>query len=62
MQRGLHSNALYLAMCAKFGIYSSQADYVMAYLQVNMKDRVFVQLPGYWAAYMPNALKSYCGS
>ena len=32
---------LYLAMCAKFGIFPSQADYVMAYLQVDMKERVF---------------------
>jgi len=33
---------LYLATCAKFGIFPSQADYVMAYLQVYMKERVFV--------------------
>ena len=52
---------LYLAMCAKFGIFPSQADYVMAYLQVNMKERVFVQLPHYWTAHMPDDLKSYCG-
>ena len=27
---------LYLAACAKFGMYPSQADYVMAYLKVDM--------------------------
>jgi hypothetical protein len=52
---------LYIAMCAKFGIYPSQADHVMAYCQVNMKERVFVQLPSYWAVHMPDDLKSYCG-
>ena len=48
-------------MCAKFGIFPSQADYVMAYLQVDMKERVFVQLPSYWMAHMPDDLKPYCG-
>ena len=52
---------LYLAVCAKFGMYPSQADYVMAYLQVDMKERVFVKLPDYWAAHMPDDLKDYCG-
>jgi hypothetical protein len=52
---------LYLAMCAKFGIFPSQADSVMAYHQVNMKERVFVQLPSNWtAAHMPDDLKPNC--
>jgi len=33
----------------------------MAYLQVDMKERVFVKLPDYWAAHMPDNLKDYCG-
>ena len=33
----------------------------MAYLQVDMKQRVFVKLPDYWAAHMPADLKDYCG-
>jgi hypothetical protein len=42
-------------------MYPSQADYVMAYLQVDRKERVFVKLPDYWAAHMPDDLKAYCG-
>jgi len=34
---------LYLALCAKFGIFPSQADYVMAYLQVDMKEQYRVR-------------------
>jgi hypothetical protein len=48
-------------MCAKYGISPSQADYGMPYLQVNMKECVFVQLPRYWTAHMPDDLKPYCG-
>ena len=48
-------------VCQVLDIFPSQADYVMAYLQVNMKERFFVQLPRYWTAHIPDDLKSYCG-
>jgi hypothetical protein len=53
---------LFLAICAKFGMYPSQSDFVMAYLQVPMRgERVFVKFPDFWSDFLPDDLKPYCG-
>jgi hypothetical protein len=36
---------IFLAMCAYFGIFPSQLDFVMAYIQVAMKERVYIKFP-----------------
>jgi Reverse transcriptase (RNA-dependent DNA polymerase) len=53
---------LFLALCARYRIFPSQSDFVMAYLQVPMKERVFIKFPAYWADVLPNDLKPYCGT
>jgi Reverse transcriptase (RNA-dependent DNA polymerase) len=52
---------LFLALCAKYRMFPSQSDFVAAYLQVSMKERVFVKFPAYWADHVPERLKKYCG-
>jgi Reverse transcriptase (RNA-dependent DNA polymerase) len=51
----------YCALCAKFRVYPTQTDFVMAYLQVKMRERVFVKFPDYWAEHVPENLRKYCG-
>jgi hypothetical protein len=33
----------------------------MAYLQVKMKERVFIRLPAFWAEHLPENFHKYCG-
>jgi Reverse transcriptase (RNA-dependent DNA polymerase) len=42
-------------------MFPSQSDFVAAYLQVSMKERVFAKFPAYWADHVPEHLKKYCG-
>jgi hypothetical protein len=42
-------------------MYPSQTDFVMAYLQVKMKEQVFIKFPEFWAQHLPDNLKPYCG-
>ena len=51
----------YLAKCAREGIFPSQVDYQLAYLQADMRERVFVQFPGHWKKYLPNYLHPWIG-
>jgi hypothetical protein len=51
---------VYLAMCAHFRMFPSQTDFIMAYLQVKMKERVFVRFPDSWLPYVPDDLQAYC--
>jgi hypothetical protein len=60
-----HANFLavrfFLALCARYNMNPSQADFIMAYLQVAMKEKVFIKFPEFWAHYLPENLKKYCG-
>ena len=52
---------LYLALCARYKMFPAQTDWVQAYLQCKMKERVFIQFPARWAEYLPDDLAKYCG-
>jgi Reverse transcriptase (RNA-dependent DNA polymerase) len=47
---------IYLAICARYDIYPSQLDFVMAYVQVAMKERVPIRFPVLWRKYLPTDL------
>jgi hypothetical protein len=50
------------AICAQYNIMSpGQADFVMAYLQVAMREKVYIKFPDYWANFLPPELANYCG-
>jgi Reverse transcriptase (RNA-dependent DNA polymerase) len=50
---------VYLAICARYGMYPSQLDFVMAYVQVAMKERVFIKFSHHWKNYLPDNLHHY---
>lgn len=52
---------IFLAVCARRGIFPAQCDLVQGYLQSKMRERVFVKFPQFWADYLPDDLKQYCG-
>jgi hypothetical protein len=52
---------VFLAICAKMGIFPMQVDFLLAYLQANMRERVFVQFPEPWKQYLPEHLWKYIG-
>jgi hypothetical protein len=41
---------MFCALCARYRIFPAQSDFIMAYLQVKMKERVFIRLPAFWAS------------
>jgi Reverse transcriptase (RNA-dependent DNA polymerase) len=51
----------YLATCAMYNIFPSQTDWVQAYLQCKMKEKVYVILPEFWKSFLPDDLAAYCG-
>jgi hypothetical protein len=52
---------IFLAECARLRIRPGQTDFIQAYLQVPMRDRVFVIFPAYWSKWLPQDLRKYCG-
>ena len=36
---------MFLAFCAEHGIFPSQVDFIMAYLQAPMREKVYIQFP-----------------
>jgi hypothetical protein len=52
---------VYLAEVARLKISTGQTDFVQAYLQTDVKDRVFVMFPQFWAKFLPPELAEYCG-
>jgi Reverse transcriptase (RNA-dependent DNA polymerase) len=50
---------IYLAICARYGIYPSQLDFVMAYVQVTMKERVLIRFPVLWRKFLPTDLHHF---
>ena len=51
----------FLALCAKYKIFPAQADWVQAYLQCDMKEKVYIMFPAFWAEYLPEELAKFCG-
>lgn len=53
---------IFLALCARYGIFPSQIDLIMAFLQSDLRgERIFAKLPSDWAQFLPDDLKEYCG-
>ena len=52
---------LYLADSAKDGTHPRQLDFLLAFLQAEMKERVFVIFPEHWKKYLPEHLHKWIG-
>jgi hypothetical protein len=52
---------LFLAFCVKHKIFPSQTDFVMAYLQAKMKEKVYIKFPIEWSELLLDTLQHYCG-
>ena len=52
---------VFLAMCARKGIFPFQIDFIQAYIQAKMRERVFVMIPEQWKAFLPEELHKWCG-
>ena len=52
---------LFLAYTAKNGTFPMQVDFLVAYLQAKMRERVFVQFPEAWKKYLPEHLHKWIG-
>ena len=54
---------VFLALCAKYNMPISSADWVQAYLQCDMSpnEEVYIQFPSYWSEFLPKHLGVYCG-
>ena len=50
-----------LATCTRLGIFPSQTDFVQAYLQADMRERVFVRFPEAWKYHLPEHLHKWIG-
>lgn len=52
---------IFLATCAKLKMRPVQADMLLAYLQADMRERVFVKFPESWKAFLPGTLHQWIG-
>ena len=52
---------LFLAFAAKNGTFPMQVDFLLAYLQAKMRERVFVKFPEAWKKYLPEHLHKWIG-
>ena len=52
---------VFLAECARLGIFPHQIDFVLAYLQANMRERVFIIFPEAWKQFLPEHVHKYIG-
>ena len=52
---------IFLAVSAFYGIIPEQVDFVMAYVQTDMRERVFVEFPAYWAPFLPEEIRHWIG-
>jgi hypothetical protein len=52
---------IFLASCAKKHMFPNQTDLIQAYLQCIMCEQVYIQLPAFWAAHLPEQYRKYCG-
>ncbi len=61
MTLGILTLKIFLAECARLRIMPGQTDFIQAYLQVPVRDRIFVIFPSYWSKWLPPDLQKYCG-
>ena len=54
--------AFFLALCARYSIFPVQIDFVMAYVQTPMKERVLVKFPARFAPHLPANIRKYFGT
>jgi hypothetical protein len=53
----------YLGLCAYYKIYPAQIDFVMAYVQTEMREeKVYVKFPEFWHKLLPEDLQPYAGT
>jgi hypothetical protein len=52
---------IFLASCAEKNMFPDQTDLIQAYLQCLMRELVYIQLPAFWAAHLPDQYQKYCG-
>jgi Reverse transcriptase (RNA-dependent DNA polymerase) len=52
---------MYLALCARYRIFPCQTDWVQAYLQCFMREKVYIKFPLFWKDHLPEDLAMYCG-
>ena len=52
---------IFLANCARRGTYPRQVDFLLAYLQADMRERVFIKFPESWKRYLPEHLHKWMG-
>ena len=51
----------FLAICARLGIFPRQTDLILAYLQADMRERVFIKFPEAWSQFLPEHLHKWMG-
>ena len=52
---------VFLALCAMHGMKMWQIDFVLAYLQAQMRERVFVKFPESWKPFLPEHIHKFIG-
>jgi hypothetical protein len=52
---------IFLGLCARLGVFPRQLDFVMAYLQTKMQERVSVRMPEYLSHHLPIECHKYIG-
>ena len=52
---------VFLAICARYGIFPAQVDFLLAFLQADMRERVFVEFPDAWKNFLPEHLWKWIG-
>jgi hypothetical protein len=52
---------IFRARCASFHMYPYQHDYMMAYLQIDMRRPVSIKFPDFWTQYLPPDCAQYTG-
>ena len=52
---------VFLACCARLNIFPAQTDFLLAYLQAKMRERVFVKFPDVWKKFLPEHLHKWIG-
>ena len=50
-----------LAICAYHNIFPSHTDFIQAFMQVMMTERMFIKLPAYWTEHLPSDLAPFKG-
>ena len=52
---------VFIALCTMHKMTPCQINFILAYLQAMMRERVFVKFPEHWKAYLPEHVHKYIG-